>query len=836
MLSVSSTTINQNPSKIILAVRFATSTGITSGFNVTANGSTTNHFKFSQSYGNFSGEAFDNDGPDECGAIRWDNSTCLFVDQAHYRLRNDDGGEAVPPNEWLDTSFSRRKKVYVRNLSGSSFTNVQVKLNVAYDSDMQPDFDDLRFTDSSGTSSIKYWIESFATSTSADVWVKVPSLPASATTTIYMYYGNTATSTTGSSTQVFLFVDDFEDGNISEYSGDTSLFAPSTAIKKHGNYGLAAASGQEDQRTTDGIFRTDISAAQNQTLRFFQFINTSSGPDDEPCVLFAVQSPGTNNNNYAVCLDLFPSDKVVIAKDVSSNDGSGITLASKNVTYSTGWYEVEIDWQTSGKIDVTVYDSAGSVFATTTATDTSYSSGGIGFGFWFQHGGWDSYTSRKFISPRPETSFGIEENNNGATWMAPEDTPFTLPNTNSNVRARFLIQNTGDDIFGQQFRLQIADLGGAANCESVPSQNFTDVPNQSSCGSSPACMNTSPYFANQDPTTNLLSLPSNTTFTPGRMTEDPSNQSASSSILRNQATEMEYNFKFTANATATAYCLRATNAGTPLDNYSKIARINLTHAPEVSNVTLNGGENIALIESTTTLVYATATATDLDGFADLSYATATIYRLGVGDKCTPNENNCYQIPQSQCSFSGCSGTTCQVSCSAKIQYFADPTDIGTFASEAWRASLTVVDSSAKSGQGTSSPVELLTLLAIDVTPLVDYGTLNVGEDTGSKNSTTTVINTGNASLDVNVSGTDLTTSGSSIAVNNQKYATSTFTYSSCSFCSLLSSTTSLLPLNLPKPNSSSTSVSDNVFWGIFVPIGTAGLTHQGQITFTAVAD
>jgi prepilin-type N-terminal cleavage/methylation domain-containing protein len=65
---------------------------------------------------------------------------------------------------------------------------------------MASDFRDLRFTDSSGTTQIPYWIESYTASTTATVWVQVPSISSGAT--IYMYYGTQAT-TASSGTNTF---------------------------------------------------------------------------------------------------------------------------------------------------------------------------------------------------------------------------------------------------------------------------------------------------------------------------------------------------------------------------------------------------------------------------------------------------------------------------------------------------------------------------------------------------------------------------------------------------------------------------------------------------------
>jgi hypothetical protein len=74
---------------------------------------------------------------------------------------------------------------------------------------MQPDFDDLRFTSSDGTTELSYWLESKTDSTTATIWVKIPSL-ASGDNTIYMYYANASATTTSNGDNVFSFFDGFD--------------------------------------------------------------------------------------------------------------------------------------------------------------------------------------------------------------------------------------------------------------------------------------------------------------------------------------------------------------------------------------------------------------------------------------------------------------------------------------------------------------------------------------------------------------------------------------------------------------------------------------------------
>ncbi len=113
--------------------------------------------------------------------------------------------------------FSERKLITIDNRgNANTLTDYQVKIDVSYELEMQSDFDDLRFTDSSDTV-LSYWIEKYTPSNSATVWVKVSSIPDSDTTTIYMYYGNAVVSGASDGVGTFTFFDDFEDGNLDEY-------------------------------------------------------------------------------------------------------------------------------------------------------------------------------------------------------------------------------------------------------------------------------------------------------------------------------------------------------------------------------------------------------------------------------------------------------------------------------------------------------------------------------------------------------------------------------------------------------------------------------------------
>ncbi len=151
------------------------------------------------------------------------------------------GGKAQlkEASNWFDSSWTRRKTVALDNTANAStLSEYQVQVTVSYDSDMQADFDDVRFTDSDGVTPLSYYLESKTDSVSATFWVNVPTITSSATTTIYLYYGNSGASSISSGVSVFDFFDDFGDGSfdhdkwkyVTFERGDANLCTESSGV------------------------------------------------------------------------------------------------------------------------------------------------------------------------------------------------------------------------------------------------------------------------------------------------------------------------------------------------------------------------------------------------------------------------------------------------------------------------------------------------------------------------------------------------------------------------------------------------------------------------------
>ena len=163
------------------------------------------------------------------------------------------------------SDWQYRRNITIAEQSGNTLTDYQVAINITYDSDMQSDFDDLRFTYKKYKSPVKltidntnnantltdyqiyfefpksifqdisndcrdlrfhpnasvtdwnsttypYWVEECGNT--LKVWIKIDSIPASSTKDIYMYFGNSDATSLSNGYGVFELYDDFDDGTV----------------------------------------------------------------------------------------------------------------------------------------------------------------------------------------------------------------------------------------------------------------------------------------------------------------------------------------------------------------------------------------------------------------------------------------------------------------------------------------------------------------------------------------------------------------------------------------------------------------------------------------------
>ncbi|MBP7740754.1 LamG domain-containing protein, partial [Candidatus Woesebacteria bacterium] len=276
----------------------------------------------------------------------------------------------------------------------------------------------------------------------------------------------------------------------------------------------------------------------------------------------------------------------------------------------------------------------------------------------------------------------------------------------------------------------------------------------------------------------------------------------------------------------------STTQGTPY-SFTTIA------APVISSVSVNGGSAITLTEGTTTSINWTGTITDADGNANISSAQGVLYRSGVAgaEACTPSNANCYV--DASCSLSACAGNSCTATCNVSLQFFAEPTDSASlFPTEYWRGWIEATDASSNTGEGwspTTTP-DVQSLAAMDTSSTIAYDPLLPGDDTGATNETTTVTNTGNTVLDIEVSGDNFCTdyptcAGYQIPVGYQEFDVTGFTYG---LGNPLSGSPATAQINLIKSTINPANSTTSVYWGLGIPSPKEDGAYSGANTLTAV--
>jgi MSHA biogenesis protein MshQ len=99
--------------------------------------------------------------------------------------------------DWWNTNWTKCRNITIANTGTTTLSNFPAYVDLPYDSDMQSNYNDIRFMNTScanGGFELDFEIETY-TGTNADVWVEIDNLPA-AGTTIAVYYGN-ASATSG---------------------------------------------------------------------------------------------------------------------------------------------------------------------------------------------------------------------------------------------------------------------------------------------------------------------------------------------------------------------------------------------------------------------------------------------------------------------------------------------------------------------------------------------------------------------------------------------------------------------------------------------------------------
>lgn len=258
--------------------------------------------------------------------------------------------------------------------------------------------------------------------------------------------------------------------------------------------------------------------------------------------------------------------------------------------------------------------------------------------------------------------------------------------------------------------------------------------------------------------------------------------------------------------------------------------------PIANNITITSstGSNYVssfnLMEDTFSNIYFHGSFTDGDGCMDVRDSgdiRATFYRSSLtnGENCTANNLNCYKgsLLHGECSITGCESgeeIVAYYECVLPIQYYADATDAGEFASDNWVGFIEVKDG-ANASSTVQSATEVNSLSSIAFNGFINYGTIALGATSSIQS--VTIRNTGNVMSDLRISGTDMICTRGSVPIGNQHFSlVSTSTYAEST---PVSTNVIVADLNLPKFNGSPS--QKNVYFQVQMASSSLSGTCEG---------
>ncbi len=176
-------------------------------------------------------------------------------------------------------------------------------------------------------------------------------------------------------------------------------------------------------------------------------------------------------------------------------------------------------------------------------------------------------------------------------------------------------------------------------------------------------------------------------------------------------------------------------------NVSSDTTVNITNsAPEIVNITVDP-QSITLNAGSSTRVYVNTTIRDFDGQNDIDTVQGTFFDQSVSVSNDSDDNN-FHYSDNDCNKTNGDGDVANYSCAFDLEYYANN---GT-----WEGNVTVNDTQ-NFNDSENETGDVQELRALNVTQLLDYGNLQVGE-ANTNPVTANVTNFGNVDINTSVYG------------------------------------------------------------------------------------
>lgn len=334
---------------------------------------------------------------------------------------------------WWNANWNKKKKIDITDTAGREIVNYTIPINITYDSDMQADFDDIRFTNESENEELDYIIETFEASDTVMVWVRIPTLLPNTNTSIYMYYDNAGASNGEDSLGTFGADMSFAteegwtvDGLADIDTGEKKINITNALDNANANY-----IRQTSNRSFDNFYC-------KYKIRITSWI---TGMASRTC-MFSNQ-PDTwdwGSSEYSVGTTFWAGGSGDRTMGISRIDDSGTNEASSGWNADLNTNYTLISFKNDTTVNSTIYSEAGAVLASVQTTMNLPS--GTTLDYFSPANHYESATSKsysgdyfpqmisvRYILPEPSYTVGAEESGNNLEVTL--NTPVNYYNTSS---------------------------------------------------------------------------------------------------------------------------------------------------------------------------------------------------------------------------------------------------------------------------------------------------------------------------------------------------------------------------------------------------------------------
>jgi len=269
------------------------------------------------------------------------------------------------------------------------------------------------------------------------------------------------------------------------------------------------------------------------------------------------------------------------------------------------------------------------------------------------------------------------------------------------------------------------------------------------------------------------------------------------------------------------------SAGLNYRNVTIDTRVNITNAaPEIMSININ--PSVTLVAGSTKTVYCNVSVRDWNNYTDIDTMNATLFHSSSSESAADDNNTHYS--NSNCAIGNQGGNWKNFTCSFDVYYYAEP---GT-----WNCSAYVNDSYNYIDTAWNTTT-IQQVLALNVTPVLDYGNLAVTDYSGDK--TANVTNIGNVPINVSVKGYGQTENDGlafvcqvgNITIDNEKWDLNSGT-PYVGKTALTGSFVDLTGLTVNKQTIPGNQITNTTYWELYVPPNPFGLCN-GNIVFQAEA-